>query len=61
MAIELMNKKLRKKNPKFFSKKNKTKIYFFGFFPSNHEKQNHELEGTMNCEITKCGDPLYNF
>ena len=22
-------------------------------------KQNHEIAGITNCEITKCGDPLY--
>ena len=45
--------------------KKKSKIFFL----QNHEmernsrnwglKQNHKIAGITNCEITKCGDPLY--
>ena len=51
------DKKLRKKNPKNFSKKKSKKNPKFFFF-WNHEKQNNEIVGITNCEITKCGDHL---
>ena len=40
-----MNKKLRKKVQKMFLKKKKN--------------EKNEIAGITNCEITKCGDPLY--
>ena len=58
-------KKIRKKKSENFSKKK----FFFAFFWSKSrnggeitnlcQKQNHEMEGITNFEITKCGDPLY--
>ena len=60
-----------KKIPKKFSEKKKIpkKNFFLDFFFQIHEmagiftklclKQNHEIAGITNCEITKCGDSLY--
>ena len=47
-----MYKKLYKKNPylKIFSN-----VHFLSWFSL---KENHEIAGITNCEITKCGDPL---
>ena len=33
-----------------------SKVHFFSLFSL---KENHEIEGITNCEITKCGDLLY--
>ena len=33
-----------------------SKVHFFSLFSL---KGNHEIAGITNCEITKCGDPLY--
>ena len=64
----------KKKNQIFFFsemflEKNFRFFFYLNFFLQNHEmernsrnwglKQNHEIAGITNCEITKCGDPLY--
>ena len=57
------NKIKKKKIPKKkFQKKNPKKYFFLDFFFKIMKfglKQNHEIAGITNCEITKCGDPLY--
>ena len=51
--IKNRTKKLYKQNPYL---KKISKVHFFSWFSL---KENHEIAGIMNCEITKCGDPLY--
>ena len=57
-----LKKKIQKKFPK---KKNSEKKNFFWIFffkiMKFGLKQNHEMAGITNCEITKCGDLLYTF
>ena len=60
-------KKSEKKKSENFSKKNFFLLFFWsksrngGEITNLCQKQNHEMEGITNFEITKCGDPLYYF
>ena len=65
MAITVqntINKNWKKKIQKLFPKKKRIPtFFFFFFFLQKGLKQNHKIAGITNCEITKCGDPLYSF
>ena len=59
-------KNQKKKIRKFFKKKKQILLFFWsksrngGEITNLCQKQNHEMEGITNFEITKCGDPLYS-
>ena len=53
------NVKFSEKNPDFFFLISFQDHEMAGIFTKLGLKQNHEIAGIMNCEITKCGDPLY--
>ena len=60
----LQEKRILNKIKKDFQKKERKKKksnFLFSFFKIMKfgQKQNHEIAGITNCEITKCEDPLY--